>query len=65
MTADDFIAAFRKIHGWKCKPGSRIATDLTDFANAHAESSQSVDELYAIFCLSNGIAPYPHRKPRK
>lgn len=65
MTADEFIAAFRTIHGWKCKPGSRIAKDLEEFAEEHADSAMGAEELYSIFCLSNGIAPYPKRKPRQ
>jgi hypothetical protein len=64
MTAEEFITAFRKLHGWSCKPGSRIAKDLTEFANKHLDSTASAEELYSIFCLSNGIAPYPQRKRR-
>lgn len=64
LTPEIFIEAFRTRHGWRCKPGSRIAQDLTEFAIEHAGSTQDVDELYSIFCLSNGLAPYPVRDGR-
>jgi hypothetical protein len=64
LTPEEFIEAFRARHGWSCKPSSAIAADLTRFADEHAGSSQGIDELYAIFCLSNGLTPYPERKAR-
>ena len=61
LTPETFIEAFRARHGWSCKPGTAIARDLTEFAIQHAQSPQTVDELYSIFCLANGLAPYPVR----
>jgi hypothetical protein len=62
LTPEIFIEAFRARHGWSCKPGTAIANDLTAFAVQHTGSTLTVDELYSIFCLSNGLAPYPVRK---
>lgn len=61
LTPELFIEAFRARHGWSCKPGSAIARDLAEFAIQHSGSTHTVDELYAIFCLSNGLTPYPVR----
>jgi hypothetical protein len=64
LTPEIFINAFRTRHGWRCKPGSAIVRDLTKFAIKYAGSTQNVDELYSIFCLTKGLAPYPVRDGR-
>lgn len=58
LTAENFIEAFRKRHGWKCEPGTRITDELTAFANERLGSTRNVDELYVIFCMSKGLKPY-------
>lgn len=63
ITAEAFIELFRTRHGWKCRPGSPIFKDLTDFANEQAASPHSADDLYVIFCLANGIKPKPATRP--
>lgn len=59
MTPETFIEAFRARHRWKCRPGSQIFDDLANFAAEQAESTHSHDELYVIFCITNGITPKP------
>jgi hypothetical protein len=55
---DALIEHFRKSTGWKCKPGSAIETDLTNFVREWTGSTRELDELHSIFCLKNGIKPY-------
>lgn len=60
MKPESFIDYFRARHSWWCKPGSQIHDDLTAFANENAQSPDSLDELYMIFCTLHGIAPKPN-----
>jgi hypothetical protein len=57
MTPESFIEFFRTRHGWRCRPGSAIFADLSTFAIEHAESEESYDNLYVVFCAKNGITP--------
>lgn len=57
LTPELFIETFRVRHGWKCRPGSPIFKDLTDFAIEQANSKHSADELYVIFCITQGLKP--------
>jgi hypothetical protein len=59
LTVDSFVKAFRKRHHWKALSGSRIANDLTAFAEARLGSTRNIEELYVIFCLGHGLQPYP------
>lgn len=61
MTPETFIGYFRARHDWWCKPGSAIHKDLTAFAEEQADSPDSTDELYLIFCTLHGIKPKPER----
>jgi hypothetical protein len=62
LTTKSFIEFFRKVHGWECKPGTRITNDLTSFAKERLGSSRDKHELYIIFCLAHGIRPYPAKE---
>lgn len=55
--AETFVQFFRERHGWRCRPGSAIHTDLTAFAREQATSAHSLEDLYILFCVTNGIAP--------
>lgn len=59
IAPETFIEVFRRRHGWKCRPGSAIAKDLTDFATEQAASAHSADDLYILFCVTNGVKPKP------
>lgn len=56
-TPETLIDHFRTRHRWWCKPGSAIYKDLTAFALDQANSTDSADELYLIFCTLHGIKP--------
>ena len=58
---DEFIEYFRERHDWWCKPNSAIHKDLTAFATEHADTSDSLDERYRIFCTLYGIRPKPEK----
>ncbi len=60
VTPNAFIEYFRARHDWWCKPGSAIHKDLTAFAEENADSPDSADELYRIFCTLHGIKPKPY-----
>ncbi len=54
-----FVQYYRTRHGWKCRQGSAIYMDLTAFALEQAASSHSLEDLYLLFCVTNGIKPKP------
>lgn len=54
---DKFIVYFRERHDWWCKPNSAIYKDLSAFALEHADSTDTLDERYQIFCTLHGIRP--------
>lgn len=61
MNPETFIEYFRARHGWWCHPGSAIHKDLAAFAAEQADSPDSLDELYLIFCTLHAIRPKPAR----
>jgi len=60
LTVEGFINFFRKQHNWECKEGTKITNELTEFAKEREGSKRDIDELYAIFCISKGLKPYPN-----
>jgi hypothetical protein len=58
-TPEAFVGYFQARHRWWCKPGSAIYKDLTAFALEQADSPDSADDLYLIFCTLHGIKPKP------
>lgn len=56
-TAEAFVNFFRERHGWRCRLGSAIYSDLTAFALEQAASAHSLEDLYLLFCVTNGITP--------
>lgn len=55
--AETFVQFFRERHGWRCRPDSAIHADLTAFALEQAASAHSLEDLYLLFCVTNGITP--------
>jgi hypothetical protein len=57
--AENLIEYFRTRHGWKCRRGSAIVSDLTAFAVEQAGTPRSDEDLYVLFCLAHGMRPKP------
>lgn len=57
MSTESFIDYFRARHGWRCRAGSAISRDLTNFASDQASSSHRLEDLYVLFCMAHGLRP--------
>jgi hypothetical protein len=57
ITPESFVEFFRVRHGWKCHRGSAIFDDLIAFGREQARFPHSLEDLYVLFCVTNGIKP--------